>query len=112
MSDYQDVVLRVKIDSYKDLQNIIHNELKLTKPDVEKLIEKITYAFLNEKLSNVDWVEKYIDRNIEKVVKDVISKQSSSTSWNLDIKINSAIEKCIGQYIMDKVKEQLKNVTL
>jgi hypothetical protein len=112
MSEYQNVTLRVKLDSYKDLQNFLHNELKLTKPDVEKLIEKFTSAIINEKLTNAEWIEKHIDRNVQKVVEDRISRLSSLSSWKINDKIDEAIQKCIGQYIINRVKEQMSNIKL
>lgn len=108
MEDLKEVSLKIKVDSYKDLQNYIHNELKLTKKDIEEMLEKLIVRVVENKLSDSVFLSNYV----EKVVRESIGKLSKTQTWNIEINVNNAIEKVVGEQIMKSVREQVKNINI
>ena len=103
-----EVTLKIEVDSYKALQNYIHNELNLTKPDIEMMISKMIAPVIDKKLS----VGTDITNSIDRVVSASIGRMSSGHSFNWDIAIDKAIKKAIGDTITNEVTERMKNINL
>jgi len=108
MDEVKEITLKVNMDTYKALQNYLHNELKITKVDIEEMLEKLIMRVLNEKLEN----EEFLSKSVDKTIKDSISRLANTNTWVLEKRIDSVVEKVVGEKIMERVREQLKGLTL
>ena len=104
----RELILKVKIDSYKDLQNYLNNELKITKKDIEDMLDRLIERILENKISEPDFLFKHVDL----AVQNAIRKLTDYKSWNLEKDVNRAIEKAISEKVMDIVRDQLKDTKL
>ena len=101
MEDSKEVKLIIKTNTYKEIANYLYNELKITRPEIEKIIENYIEKRFSDK-----WAE-YINDNTYKIVEKSIARLSSQRIWDIDNSIDAAIEKCLGQYIMKKINDKL-----
>lgn len=107
-NELQDITLKVKVDTYKALTNYIHNELKITKEDIEKMINDATIRIINQKVEDPDFLYNYVQRTVN----DHIRTLTNMKTWDIKSDVNRAIEKCVGELIMNTVREQLKGVNI
>ena len=114
--EYQEVKLVIKADSYKAVQQYLHNTLKLTKPDVEAIIAKNVESCLDSLIRNQSTTFSHmVERNIYDIVKRGIADLSKDSSWNLDARIreyiNKEINHIINQAIADKCNPLIEYFT-
>jgi hypothetical protein len=102
MEENKELKLIVKTNTYKEIANYLHNELKITRLEIEKIIEN----YIERRFLDSEWME-YINNDIYKVVEKSIARLSSQRIWDIDNSIDAAIEKCLGQYIMKKINDKL-----
>ena len=108
MDELKEITLKVNLDSYKALQNYLHNELAISKEDIEKMLEKLIGRIINNKIEDGEFLHKSVD----KIVADSIYRLENSNTWQLEKRIDQYIEKAIGEKIMKRVREQLNGVNL
>jgi hypothetical protein len=108
----KEIVVKVKTDSYKDLQNFLNNEMKITKPDVEALIEKYVEAIVKKHLLE-DGTGKF-NSAIDRAIMSVIAGFSSSRPYTryIEEKVNKVVEEAIGKKIREIVAEQLSGINI
>ena len=105
MEENKELKLIVKTNTYKEIANYLHNELKITRLEIEKIIEN----YIERRFLDSEWME-YINNDIYKVVEKSIARLSTQKIWDIDHSIDNAIEKCLGQYIMKRIKEHLDKI--
>jgi hypothetical protein len=108
INELQEIKLMVKVDTYKALTNHIHNELKISKEDIAKMIDDSMIRIMEKRLID----SRVFERSVDDVVKRSIAKLVSSSTWNLESSINTAIQRAIGEQIMNTVRDQLKGISI
>jgi chaperonin GroEL (HSP60 family) len=106
MEDLKEIKLRVKVDTYKELQNYLKNELKITKPEVEKLITKLCENVITQQLH-----EGILENSIDNAVRESISRLGKG-GWRIEERVDKTVEEAVGKIIMNRVREQLTALTL
>jgi len=107
-NDSKVISLRVKVDSYKDLQNYLANELKLTKKDIEDMLEKLIKSVIDNKLDQPEFLRKCVER----VITEKIANLLVTRKWNLHDDVNAAVTKVIGEKVIKEVKLQLTGINI
>jgi molecular chaperone DnaK (HSP70) len=108
---YKEIRLKVRVDSYKAISNCIHNELKLTKQDVEDMIAKLLSKVIENQLTTGQ-LKYTLEKCVAETVRDSVARLGNSSRWNLNDQIDNAIDKAIGEKIREVVNEKLKNVNV
>ena len=110
-NNYKELILKVKVDSYKAISNYIHNELKITKQDVEDAMKKMLISTIVSQISDGK-LQSVLGMYLERAVNDSVARLSKSGVWDINKNIDIAIEKAIGDKILQIVKEKLKNMNI
>ena len=108
----KEITLKIKLDSYKDLQNYLNNEMKITKPDVEAMVERFVEASITKHLN--DNGTGNLNSAIDKSIKSVIAGYNSSRPYTkyIEERVNKVVEEAIGKRIRDIVSEQIAGLEI
>lgn len=101
------ITLYVKPHSYNAVKNYIHNELKITKPDVENMVGQVTANVIAARLQEDDFLRSRVDKTIRNILMEAIAGRQ--TGWNLQNIVYQTIQQIFGKYIQDKVSEMILN---
>lgn len=106
----EEIKLKVTVDTYKEVKNIIHNEIGLTKLDIENIIVKMTETYIIKHLNELDdWDFKY---KFKKIVEDIfdekIKVKNRSARYNF---FDSCFEDAVKEKIKDVMDEKIKELT-
>lgn len=112
MEELKDITLKVKLDTYKALQNYLNNELKMNKKDFEDLVEQKVESVLKKHLEEDGHGR--LNGAIDRTITGLLSGYSSSRPYSSYLleRVNKAIEEQIGKVIRETVSLQLKELNL
>ena len=104
MSDEKQIILKVNPEKYKEIKNYIHNDLKITKTEINEIVEKMVLKLLESQMNTA--LDGKIDGIIKKYVKYYLSDQYNGYSREaLEKRISDAMNKVFEKYLQEKVLE-------
>jgi len=102
----EDFHFKVSLDTYKALQNHIHNGLKISKEDMENMVEKMIDRIVIKKMNDDNFLRTCVDKSVNQS----IARLQTNGHWNLEKRIDECIEKAIGEKILQRVRAQMTGI--
>ena len=91
------------MNNYKEVKNYIHNELNITKEDIQIIINKTIENEVKKKLNDESFIESIIDKEI----KNKLMYPNKGVSIERLVNFNSMVENIIVDELAAIVKERL-----
>jgi len=65
----QEIVLNLKLNTYRQLSNLIKNELKMSKENLEEIIRDQVVKYIEEKLmTNMSFMDEVFKRELTRII--------------------------------------------
>ena len=99
------IILKVNRNSFKELKNMMHNELKITKEDLERMVSKSCKSIIEKKLNDD---RNYIIHPIKQAVEGFIIQQVkkyTGENWYTDKAFEKIIKETFGKIIEEEIKK-------
>jgi hypothetical protein len=98
------------MDNYKEIKNYIHNELQITKTDIENIIIKTVENRIDKVLADDDFINTIIQKKIQSILNNPYKKPSWERLVNLNTKIFDVVVDEVAKTVKEKVDIRIKEI--
>ena len=106
---FEELVLKVKVNTYREVSNYLRNELKLTPATVEAIIQKQVAQAVEKKLAGRPF-EEMLNRVIEANLMTLLGLQGHYDKENLRRKIQDQLVASVKSYAADVCRNSINVV--
>ena len=95
------------MDNYKEIKNYIHNDLKISKEDINKIIQVTVATEIRNLMKDTDFVNKFVYTQLQRLLSKDYEKPIYQRVFNLNDEIFNSVASEISKIIKDRVKISL-----
>lgn len=97
----------MKHNNYKEVKNYIHNELKISKDDINSIIQITVATEIRKLMKDKDFINGLVANRLKEILSKDYNKPIYNNLFTLDNKIYDAISNEISKTIKERLKIEL-----
>lgn len=92
------------MDNYKEIKNYIHNDLKISKEDINKIIQVTVATEIRNLMKDKDFIDKFVYVQLQRI----LSKEYENPAYKRLFNLNDEIFNSVANEISKIVKERIQ----
>lgn len=97
----------MKHNNYKEVKNYIHNELKISKDDINSIIQITVATEIRKLMKDKDFINGLVANRLKEILSKDYNKPIYNNLFTLENKIYDAISNEISKTIKERLKIEL-----
>lgn len=97
----------MKHNNYKEVKNYIHNELKISKDDINSIIQITVATEIRKLMKDKDFINGLVANRLKEILSKDYNKPIYNNLFTLDNKIYDAVSNEISKTIKERLKIEL-----
>lgn len=97
----------MKHNNYKEVKNYIHNDLKISKEDINNIIQITVSTEIRKLMKDKDFIEGLVANRLKEILSKDYNKPIYNNLFTLDNKIYDAVFNEISKTIKERLKIEL-----
>lgn len=97
----------MKHNNYKEVKNYIHNDLKISKEDINNIIQITVATEIRKLMKDKDFIEGLVANRLKEILSKDYNKPIYNNLFTLDNKIYDAVSNEISKTIKERLKIEL-----
>lgn len=97
----------MKHNNYKEVKNYIHNELKISKDDINSIIQITVAGEIRKLMKDKDFINGLVANRLKEILSKDYNKPIYNNLFELDNKIYDAVSNEISKTIKERLKIEL-----
>lgn len=95
------------MDNYKEIKNYIHNDLKISKEDINKIIQVTVATEIRNLMKDEDYINKFIYVQLQRILAEDYEKPAYKRLFNLNDEIFNSVSNEISKIVKERIQISL-----
>lgn len=92
------------MNNYKEIKNYIHNDLKISKEDINKMIQLTVATEIRNLMKDKDFINKFVYIQLQRILSKEYEKPVYERMFNLNDKIFNSVANEISKMVKEKIQ--------
>ena len=92
------------MDNYKEIKNYIHNDLKISKADINKIIQLTVATEIRNLMKDKDFIDKFVYVQLQRILSIEYENPAYKRLFNLNDEIFNSVANEISKIVKERIQ--------